>query len=676
MNLRQLMERMGFVNALDRGCKGDGSTDDGPALTALHTWAQEQQKCIWTPPTANGYGIGTPVTYKVPMFGGATTTDLTGDINPGSGTSRWNEGRVAKFLNVGINDTSRGMFEVSPATFIVAGDSADARNGFFLSQMYLSCGLSGGKSCQGILADGDNLGPAGKRRWLSMYMLDRVIIKDVYKAATIDAFVGWLYYSQLGWNTRDGFTLKTCNAVHVIGGHYSIPTSDPSRTYAAQTADPGSYMFRLKRASNSNTARSQVFTFKGVTLEGGSTVDDGSGHVPVSGSGICVEAGVDNVTLDNSYMEVGCGGILLDVAPGSSDVASDRVNDLTIIGGNYTALDYAGGQTYANPSIVRVNNVRRLKALGNPQFNCPVELRNVRDASGFLTHVAWNQEHTPNATSTLGDFATLRPSVGKPENWIANPHMVAPAGATSFGGYSGLVLNGGVLTVDTTVVRHGKSALRLTKAAGATWENVQFLPYNQSLLATYLKGRRLYAAAWVYVPSGVGTYGQVNGNSPIFGIHYYDGGVRQSQDCQLNAKAVRTGAWNFLWASIDVPSGAGTITSVAAYLYPMPGNGGDTLSSPAQYVVADGVFVGLDVPDIEAVARGDWVTHPLAACRMEGTQMVYEGTAVPTGTGVYYGVWDRVIHTAPVAGGSLGWVCTTAGVAGAATWKEYGLIEA
>lgn len=54
----------------------------------------------------------------------------------------------------------------------------------------------------------------------------------------------------------------------------------------------------------------------------------------------------------------------------------------------------------------------------------------------------------------------------------------------------------------------------------------------------------------------------------------------------------------------------------------------------------------------------------------EGGKHVMTGTAAPT-TGTW-AVGDKVINTAPAAGGFEGWVCTTAGTPG--TWFGYGLI--
>lgn len=50
----------------------------------------------------------------------------------------------------------------------------------------------------------------------------------------------------------------------------------------------------------------------------------------------------------------------------------------------------------------------------------------------------------------------------------------------------------------------------------------------------------------------------------------------------------------------------------------------------------------------------------------------YQGTAAPT-TGTWV-VGDKVHNTAPAAGGTVGWVCTTAGTPG--TWKTFGTIAA
>jgi len=56
----------------------------------------------------------------------------------------------------------------------------------------------------------------------------------------------------------------------------------------------------------------------------------------------------------------------------------------------------------------------------------------------------------------------------------------------------------------------------------------------------------------------------------------------------------------------------------------------------------------------------------------ENGKSVTTGTAAPT-TGTW-AVGDKVINTAPTAGGWTGWVCTTAGTPG--TWKTYGAIAA
>ena len=63
--------------------------------------------------------------------------------------------------------------------------------------------------------------------------------------------------------------------------------------------------------------------------------------------------------------------------------------------------------------------------------------------------------------------------------------------------------------------------------------------------------------------------------------------------------------------------------------------------------------------------------------RMEGANLIVQGTAAPTtgGDPILGAKWnpgDRVENTAPAAGGYVGWVCTAAGTPG--TWKGYGEI--
>lgn len=55
-------------------------------------------------------------------------------------------------------------------------------------------------------------------------------------------------------------------------------------------------------------------------------------------------------------------------------------------------------------------------------------------------------------------------------------------------------------------------------------------------------------------------------------------------------------------------------------------------------------------------------------------KIVYWGSATPAATGTVWQVGDIIYNTAPTAGGSIGWVCTTDGNPG--TWKTWGAITA
>lgn len=70
----------------------------------------------------------------------------------------------------------------------------------------------------------------------------------------------------------------------------------------------------------------------------------------------------------------------------------------------------------------------------------------------------------------------------------------------------------------------------------------------------------------------------------------------------------------------------------------------------------------------------DFQTGEAGQERLEGGKRVRYGTAAPT-----VGDWavgDRIINSAPAAGGVEGWVCTTAGKDGSAVFKTYGSIAA
>jgi hypothetical protein len=62
---------------------------------------------------------------------------------------------------------------------------------------------------------------------------------------------------------------------------------------------------------------------------------------------------------------------------------------------------------------------------------------------------------------------------------------------------------------------------------------------------------------------------------------------------------------------------------------------------------------------------------PIFIFQGNNQKMARSGAIPSAGT---WAVGDIIFHTTPIAGGVIGWVCTTAGTPG--TWKTFGAIQA
>lgn len=86
----------------------------------------------------------------------------------------------------------------------------------------------------------------------------------------------------------------------------------------------------------------------------------------------------------------------------------------------------------------------------------------------------------------------------------------------------------------------------------------------------------------------------------------------------------------------------------------------------------DGLFTGLVANEKPAPLQVMREYNGNVFIRQQGGRNVTTGSAAPAaGT---WAVGDTVYNTAPVAGGTIGWVCTAAGTPG--TWKSFGAIAA
>lgn len=249
------------------------------------------------------------------------------------------------------------------------------------------------------------------------------------------------------------------------------------------------------------------------------------------------------------------------------------------------------------------------------------------------------------------------------ENIWPNPRFDA-----WFRGWTDVSLTACTASQETTLVRRGPNALKLTctAAAGSHYATL----YIEGAVVTAMRGKTVAVGAWVYVPN-IAAFNPASRTAyPWVQVQSYNGSVTVSPTDTDNGNATRTG-WQFMWSEVAVQSDA-TRLIVNVFV----NNSGNTLTTN-EYIVVDSILVcegGAQV--VQAMENGDVIESGLNPCRLHGVLAELQGTAAPTDAQQTYAVGDRVWKTDVSAGGSPGWVCTTAGVGGVAVFKALANVAA
>lgn len=217
---------------------------------------------------------------------------------------------------------------------------------------------------------------------------------------------------------------------------------------------------------------------------------------------------------------------------------------------------------------------------------------------------------------------------------------------------------------ETTIVRRGKNALRLTATAGATNSRVSFV-LNDGLLAAHLRSKKSTIYAWVWVPNDAVFDPAALGAQPFkVATNLLSNNGATSTNATSGSHHTTRGAWNLLRVSHTMQSDS-TRVDVEVYL-----NQSGVAAAGTEYIVIDSIFLveGDGGQDIQV--RNGWVVDSdLNTARGLGGKLVQMVTALPTDVDMTYEVGDTFHKSAPAAGASPGWVCTTAGTGATAVFK-------
>lgn len=378
-----------------------------------------------------------------------------------------------------------------------------------------------------------------------------------------------------------------------------------------------------------------------------------TGAIITSSSGTLIEGTIEGNTTKDLIVDQSCSGITISayfentptqLSVGETAGAANTCYDITINGGKFV--------TSANGLLF--DNVNGVRFTGSPQITVPIRTTTSAENISIPIKPYLSGTSSPQNTIFYPHHRDNSTSIKPILNLFPNP--------TFKGGIKGCgnaFSIRGTGAVETTTVRE-ESAWKLTCTTSETNTYTE-IPFNSEVV-DLVKGKTLICAAWVYIPDITSYQGDSPASLPDVTIVYNDGSETQTTTQQ---KAWKEGNWNLFVRKLPISA---TATTVAVRFH---ANRGGSVDTENAYCIFTDVFLGIAPIDIYKVTNGQWTIHPLAGW-FEGPNWVSYGSAAPTDTDHTYAVGDRVYNTAPAAGGTLGWVCTTAGSPG--TWKTFGTI--
>jgi hypothetical protein len=132
---------------------------------------------------------------------------------------------------------------------------------------------------------------------------------------------------------------------------------------------------------------------------------------------------------------------------------------------------------------------------------------------------------------------------------------------------------------------------------------------------------------------------------------------------------INTSSWTRLVFRVKITDVSQVMDSILIDLTPNSPNG-IQVWRPGIYDVMDAIDTRPSVQ--QSIYEGGYIDTAYTYGARERTNIIVYGTAIPVAGDWLVG--DKVMNTAPTAGGVSGWVCTTAGTPG--TWKSFGAIAA
>jgi hypothetical protein len=246
-----------------------------------------------------------------------------------------------------------------------------------------------------------------------------------------------------------------------------------------------------------------------------------------------------------------------------------------------------------------------------------------------------------------------------------------------FRGWDSYSKSSGVASIakETTIVRSGKNAAKITMGSGETSGFVNFNVTSAGTgLALNLRGKTVLFGAWVYIPEATFWDGEATGGLPQILAISDNGSATVTSTFDVTGSNINTyyqkGTWHLYLTQLVVQSDATTVT-----LRVYPTNSGAATPDANQYIVVDDVFcLEGGWQQKYRAENGLYSDSPQNPVAIVNNKMSMRVDAYPTDADFTYEVGDQIVFMAPTAGGYIGKVCTTAGTGATSTWKDFGAV--
>lgn len=375
---------------------------------------------------------------------------------------------------------------------------------------------------------------------------------------------------------------------------------------------------------------------------------------------------------------------------GSGDQTPCKINDATAV--NFKSMYFEWDDAAGTPSrYLTVGDTGPVVGLMfgalfcalNRSTDCSIYLDEARD----VTFSAWiNAGTNHSALKTTANTFNVR-FLGHITNGFlqdTNKNFVQAANVWPnprfdlwFRGWDSYSKSAGVASIaqETTIVRSGKNAAKITMGAAQTSGFVNFNVTSAGTgLALNLRGKTVLFGAWIYIPNEAFWDGEATGGLPQILAISNNGAADVVGTWDVTGTNHNTyyqkGAWHLYLTQLAVQSDATTVT-----LRIYPNNSGGSTPDANQYIVVDEVFcLEGGWQQTYRAENGLYSDSPQNPVAILNNKMSMRVDAYPTDADFSYEVGDQIVFLTPTSGGFIGQVCTTAGTGATSTWKNFGAV--